>query len=175
MLDLAIKHKVKLEKEMLEIMFKEQYKFYNPSSYYEEFKLDEKDIGWHSMQFVSYDKLRENIVGYMSATIDRDSEIVSGLSIVNFSGNRAIFGRDLREFLLRIAKRQDIRKICFSASMENPINKTYQKMIRKYNGRIVGTNLQHYKLFDGTYSDRVIYEINTEEIRKTLMNRGRIV
>ena len=107
----------------------------------------------------------------MSATLQQDYGIVDGMGIINFSEDKTTFGKDLSKFLLMLAKRKDVRKICFSVAVGNPIEESYDKMIKKYNGTIVGIKKSHIKMFDGEYADKKMYEIFTDEIRKVLRRR----
>lgn len=167
MLDLAINHEKNLKKKMRSIMFNEKFKFENICSYYEDFEL-KKLIGWEQIQCVSYDKRNDEVRGYMSATIDRDGGYINGLRIINFSNDKVVFGIDLKQFLLMLAKREDLIKINFSVVIGNPIEKSYDEMVKKYGGKIVGVYEKDSKLSDGKIYDRKVYEIFTEKIREKL-------
>ena len=45
----------------------------------------------------------------------------------------------------------------------NPIEKSYDKMVKKYGGRIIGTYKEDVKLIDGEYYDKKLYEILSSE------------
>jgi hypothetical protein len=50
-------------------------------------------------------------------------------------------------------------KLNFTVVRGNPIEKTYDKLIKRYNGRIVGIKEQETKLIDGKLYDMKEYEI----------------
>lgn len=170
MLDLAIKHEQKLKEKMIGRMFVEKYKFANVASYYDEVKLKQDWIGWNKFELVSVDK-NGNIIGFFSADLCRDSFGISNVHIMNFTDDKIIFGRDLKEFFMKFVEREDIRKINFSVVIGNPIEKSYDKMIKTYGGRIVGIKEKDVKLFDGKFYDLKMYEIFTDKIREVLRKR----
>ena len=53
----------------------------------------------------------------------------------------------------------------------NPIEKSYDKMINKYGGRIVGIYKEDVKLIDGEYYDKKLYEILASEYFETIKKR----
>lgn len=56
----------------------------------------------------------------------------------------------------------------FIVVVGNPIEKSYDKMIKKYGGRIVGTYKEDVKLIDGEYYDKKLYEILASEYFSTI-------
>ena len=170
MLDLAINHEEELRQLMRSIMFDDKFKFENYGSYYDDFKLD-KTIAWNNIQCVSYDEEIGKVIGYMAVYIDRDAGKLTSLRIINFSNNKELFAADLKKFLLRLIQREDLNKISFSVIVGNPIENTYDKIIKKYGGRIVGIYEKDIKLNDGKIYDKKSYEIFTEEIRHRLRMR----
>jgi hypothetical protein len=50
-------------------------------------------------------------------------------------------------------------KLNFTVVRDNPIEKTYGKLIKRYNGRIAGIREQETKLIDGKLYDVKEYEI----------------
>lgn len=64
------------------------------------------------------------------------------------------------------------RKLSFSVVVGNPIEPQYDKLIKKYGGRIVGIQEAQTKLIDNKYYDVKLYEIledqyyNAKALRK---------
>ena len=75
---------------------------------------------------------------------------------------------DLGQALTDIFERFKFRKLNFSVVIGNPIEKSYDKMIDKYGGRIVGIYKQEIKLIDGEYYDEKLYEITREDYLKSI-------
>ena len=157
MLALAYKYQEELNSKMLEIAFNDKYKYYNNGIYWDYTKPIEND-SWNKLQFVSIDK-NDNILGYLEATIGRTNELISGLAIINFYDTNITFSKDLYEFLTSLFEKHNFRKIEFEVVQGNPIEKMYDRCVRKYGGRIVGILNQHVKLSDNNYYNLKMYEI----------------
>lgn len=160
MLDIAIKHEEELKEKMLGIWFQDKYKYWNFSTYFEKHKID--DTTWSKHQFVSLDS-DGKVIGYIGYNVYRETYDCDGLSIINFTDNISTFGIDLGRALTDIFEKFKFRKLNFKVVIGNPIEKSYDKMIEKYNGRIVGTMKKDVKLIDGEYYDTKLYEIFRED------------
>lgn len=156
MIEVAQLHKGELEQLTNSIWFSEKNKYWNCSIYYEPLRLEENT--WNAHQFVSVNK-QGNVIGYISYEINRESDRVCGLSIINFTDDIATFGADLRQVLDDIFVRFRFRKLCYSVVCGNPIEKTYDRLTEKYGGRIVGIHKKDVKLIDGQLYDLKNYEI----------------
>lgn len=161
MLDVAINYEDQVRERFRSVWFKEKYKYWNATSYYEDWNPVEST--WTDHQFVS---VRDGIViGYISYCIDRaDGDVVHSLNIINFekrpSGTFALYcGHAIRS----IFEKYGFRKLNFYVIVGNPIEKTYDKMIERYGGRIVGIKKKNSRLIDGKYYDEKLYEIMRED------------
>lgn len=159
MLEPAIKYKEQLENLQYNIWFEDKYKYWNSDTYYNSMQI-ESDT-WNKHQFVSV--YNGEVIGLIEYSIVRSSDIACNLSIINFSNDKIIFGKDLIQALKDIFEKYKFRKLQFSVIIGNPIEKTYDKMINKYGGRIVGVYKDDAKLIDGEYYDRKLYEITAKE------------
>lgn len=156
MLDVAINHTEELRAHFRDVWFEDKYKFWNNGNYYEEFEI--RDSTWTNHQFVSLDTTGK-IIGYIGYTIDRSCDFVCGLNIINFSDNMAVFGMDSGKALKDIFEKFKFRKLCFDVVVGNPIEKTYDRMIAKYGGRVVGVQKGQIRLIDNQFYDLKMYEI----------------
>ena len=73
---------------------------------------------------------------------------------------------------MKLIEREDIRKLNFSVAIGHPIEKSYDKMVEKYGGRITGIKKEDVKLFDGKLYDLKGYEIFMDSIRQALEKRA---
>jgi len=160
MLDLAIKHKEELQEKFRNTWFDEKYKYWACGNYYEESEIAESTWSYH--QFVSLDSSGK-VIGYISYHIDRGNDFVDGLNIINFSDNAAVFGLDAGRAIRDIFEKFHFRKLNFVVVIGNPIESTYDKMVSRYGGRIVGTQRKNIKLIDGKYYDEKLYEVLAED------------
>ena len=58
-------------------------------------------------------------------------------------------------------------KLNFSVVVGNPIEKSYDKLIKRYGGRIVGTREKETTLVDGNLYDVKMYELFREDYLKS--------
>lgn len=160
MLDIAINYTEELEKKFHSIWFKDRYKFHANANFYEEFTLSEST--WTNHQFVSLSG--GEIIGYIGYGTDRVADFAYGLSVVNFEDKPSVkFAMDLGKALTDIFKKYNFRKLCLSVVVGNPIEKSYDKMCKRYSGRIVGIQKDHTRLIDGKFYDEKLYEILRED------------
>lgn len=167
MLDIAIKHSDELKEKLCGIWFENKYKYYNYNIDYEVFEPDKET--WNNHQFVSLDN-EGNVIGYISYSINRRTYNACGFGAINFSDNKITFGMDLGQVLKDIFEKFKFNKLSFCVVINNPIEKSYDKMIKKYNGRIVGIEYKETKLMDGEYYDVKKYEILRDDYMKTVHN-----
>jgi hypothetical protein len=143
--------------------------------------------------FYMYEQLQENtyerrdfvstyngeIIGAIGYQLRRVENAVDGLYIVHFGGpeapNRYIFGKDVMTVIKDIFEKYHFNKINFTVVKGNPMEKTYDKLVKQYGGRIVGFRTQDVKLIDGQMYDLKEYEImakhyfNKDDCSKYLM------
>ncbi len=160
MLDLAINHEEELRMKFRSTWFTEKYKFWNCANFYEERQLAESTLNEH--QFVSLNDNGE-VIGYIGYWIDRENDLVDGLNIINFTENRVTFGIDVGNALRDIFEKFHFRKLNFSVVVGNPIENTYDRLIDKYHGRIVGVQEKQVRLIDGQFFDKKLYEILADD------------
>lgn len=165
MVDLAINHVEELQRQFHSTWFQEKYKFWNFTSYYEEWGVEEST--WNKHQFVSLNA-QGKVIGYIGYQINRANEVVECLNIINFTDNKVAFGMDVGQVLRDIFEKFYFRKVNFEVVIGNPIEKTYDRMIQRYGGRIVGIQKKQVKLIDGRFYDVKLYEIfRNDFLRKT--------
>lgn len=159
MIDIAINYKEQLNTKMKEIWFKEEYKFYSPGPYYYSFECEDNTLNMH--QFVSIDS-NGKVVGYIGYNINRDTHSITAFATINFGDNKILFANDLKSILYDIFEKFKFNKINFSVVIGNPVEKFYDKIISKFNGRIVGIFEQDVRLFDNKLYDVKYYELKRE-------------
>lgn len=171
MLEPAISHAEELQFKYRITWFDDYYKFANYAPYCMTLKIEDVTINKH--QFVSV--YGGNIIGLIQYEIDRFTNNVSGLCIMNFYPGQSpfVFAKDLGDCIRDIFEKFKFNKINFSVIVGNPIEPTYDKLVKKYGGRIVGIKKKDKKLFDGKLYDLKLYEIERDEYikRKKFMKR----
>lgn len=166
MLDVAQKYKDELKLKFADISYDLEYQFYI-GTYSEEYQ-PSKD-NWSKFEFASIDN-NGNVIGYIKYLIDRNSNYAYGFSIINFSDNKITFGRDVVQAIDDIFIKYKFRKLEYSVYIGNPIENTYDRLTKRYGGRIVGIKMKTDKLLDGNIYDFKMYEIFREDyIAKAMM------
>jgi len=156
MIDVAIKYEDEIKKLYPSTWFDDKYAYYWATNY--RFSYEIKPGTWNGCQFVSLDNTGK-VLGLIGYTISRESDYVDGLAIINFSDNKVVFGRDVQKVIDDMFTKYNFRKLEFYVIVGNPIEHTYDRLIKKYHGKIVGVYTDHVKLMDNYYYDEKIYEI----------------
>jgi hypothetical protein len=159
MLEYAKKHEHKLRELFFDIAFDPFYRFEGYTAYRDIFELP-KDT-YNANHFVSV--YNTDILGMIGYQIRRVECAAYGLDIVHFGGPCAphpyIFGRDSITAIRDIFEKYRFNKLNFTVVRGNPMEKTYDKLIKRYNGRIVGIKEQETRLIDGRLYDIKEYEL----------------
>lgn len=161
MIDIAQKYTNELSLKFADTIHDDKYKFF-----YEGWSNDYRpqDSTWNGHEFVSI--YGNEVIGYIAYSINRNEYDVSNLRIINFTNNKIVFGKDLIKVLNNIFEKYNFRKLSFCVYIGNPIERSYDRFIEKYNGRIVGIKKQDIKLSDGKFYDIKLYEIFRDDYIK---------
>jgi hypothetical protein len=157
LLKLAYAYQEKLDKMWQSIVFTEKYQFYNYGTYWN-YRIKVDDGSWDRIQMVSVDK-NDNVLGYLSATCDRTANKISAVGAINFAGVNLTFSKDFYDFLSSLFNKFGFRKIEWCVVIGNPAEKLYDKIIKKYGGRVVGVQHESTVVSDGTVCDVKEYEL----------------
>ena len=163
MIEIAQLHSDELKKKFHKTWFDDKYKYFHADTHYSEIEID-KDT-WDRHQFVSL--YAGYVRGYIGYCINRRTNNVDGLAVINFEDCNTTFSLDLGDIIIDIFERYKFNKLNFSVIVGNPIEASYDKLIEKYGGRVVGYFEKHAKLIDGKYYDEKFYEITAENYFKS--------
>jgi len=131
--------------------------------HYTDFNMNIADGNFYNQQWVSLDS-SFNVIGYLGAEIDRSCNCVSSIIIANFCKEQtATFSLDLKEFFFRLFFRYNYSKVNFSVVVGSRNEIIYDKFIKRYGGRVVGTFRNHKMLQNGSLVDMKYYEITRGE------------
>ncbi len=132
--------------------------------------VERKDI-WNYIERLSIDN-DGKILGYFQANIRRPENYVENILILNFGKTNYTFAKDFQKFWTSFFEVHGLRKIRFYVVVGNPAEKQYDKLVRIYDGRIIGTFKDEILYNDRTYKDMKIYELYKENYDKVIKNRG---
>lgn len=170
MLKPAILYADLLQGRFVECIFQDRFKFYyrNPGI---DYLIPIYQNSGEMLQFVSLDD-SGNVIGYFGAKINRETDAAEELAIMNFMENNYTFSADLRDFFISLFEKFGVQKVTWWVIVGNPAEKTYDRIVSKFGGRIVGTFKNDAKLFDGKIYDVKWYEISKEGFTRTRMRNG---
>jgi hypothetical protein len=142
------------------------YKYMDMCAYREDFSLPKDTNGQHYFTSIWQDK----IIGFINYQINREANRVDGFFCVHFGKKHSyIFAKDLMTAIRDIFEEYKFNKINFCVIIGNPVEKTYDRLIKKYGGRIVGVFKNDIKLIDGNLYDLKCYELMAADYFK---NKG---
>jgi len=159
MLVAAKAYEAELTKKVASIALDPYYKFWHSSYPDTEAKVD--DSFWTNIQCVSVHN--GEVIGYLKAHIDRPGNYVSSLSCVHFPDReptKMVFGMDLRRFMRYLLDDLGMPKISWTVYRGNPVEKHYDRLIKKMGGRIVGIEKYAVKLGKEWYDSKQYEFIN---------------
>ena len=157
MLEIAFVHQDALNKAWQRCIHNERFKFYNFGSHFG-YEIKCSDSTWDCLQMVSVNKTGD-IIGYLSASLDRANDKVSAIGALNFFDINLTFSKDFRNFLDELFTVHRFRKIEWFVVVGNPAEAMYDKIVKKYGGRITGLERESVRLYDGAYYDVKSYEL----------------
>jgi hypothetical protein len=169
MLDIALNYSDQLQKLMRNTWYDDRYKYYNTNCYREDLSLASDN--WQYNQFVSVipnqDTAETEVVGFIEYSINRQTNNCCDFGIINFSQNSIVFGADILKVIDDIFSKFHFNKVSFEVVVGNPIESQYDKLMDKFNGRIVGVMKNEVKLHDNNYYDLKKYELMAEDYFKS--------
>lgn len=173
MLDLAINHEEELINKFRQTWMDDKYKFYYAANYRWGVELENKT--WDSHDFVSIKSIMQQdditytdteVLGYIGYQIERADEYTHDLAIISFAKTEEeniVFAADLRAAIRDIFEKYNFRRLEWSVIIGNPVERIFDRMCRRYGGRIVGTYKNRVRLIDGKYYDEKLYEIEKDD------------
>lgn len=163
MLKPALEYREEIKILESKAFFEERNKFYFASGY--KATLDIPEHNWDSMQFVSLKD--DKVIGFMHLCIDRTLYSVSSLRVINYYQPNPTFSTDFAQVLIDIFEKYNFNKLVWNCVIGNPAEKMYDRICKKYNGRVVGIFENEVKLLDGKLYHQKYYEILLENYKES--------
>ncbi len=132
------------------------YVYWNVDFYYNP-QAEIKNLNYRKDEWVSV--ADGKIIGYFCALIDKSTRSVADISVASFTKHRT-YGYDFISFIKHI--RRKYRYVRWAAIDGHPNEKSYEGILRRYGGRIVGIFKKKIKLNNGKLYDEKWYEIVNE-------------
>lgn len=157
MLAAAKLHEAELQKEIASTLLDPYYKLWRGA--WANINIELETSTWAKTELVSV--IDEKVIGYFKATWDRAGGYVEGMSCVHFPESRDTtkmeFAMDMRNFMKYLVYELKVPKIAWSVYRGNPVEKHYDRLIKKFGGRVMGVDRYATKI-DGEWYDLKYYE-----------------
>lgn len=102
----------------------------------------------------------DNVVGYLSYSIDWQAHSVVGIGLISFMKvPNILLINDVIKHIRSLFANNGIRRVEWGACEDNPAMRSYEKLAARFGGRKVGTYRQCCMLLDGKLHDFSAFEI----------------
>lgn len=159
MLKNALLYKEILQKKFQETWYNPAYKFYSGGTGNNNLLIPDNCYENHC--FASVDS-NDNVLGYIAYHVDYAAMSCCNFGAISFDLGNLVFTKDLLQSIDDIFVKYGMNRIDFWAFVDNPIVPTYQKLVEKYGGRIVGILEDTAKLMDGQLHSSIIFELKAD-------------
>ena len=156
MLKPALLYKDILEKKFIEYFYTDEYFFYSGCSTCREPQIIIHQDNCYQWAIVNN---KEQVIGYLSYTIQVETDTVFNFGLYSFDKGNIIIGKDVFEKMEELIK--DHRRIEWRMLAGNPAKRSYDRFCKKHNGNYVHLH-KVCKDTHGIYHDEYIYEIVKE-------------
>ncbi len=157
MLQPAKLYEAKLNEQMASTVMDPYYKLYYGGFPNLEEALE--DSLWSKIQLVSI--VNDKVIGYFKASVDRPGNYIDSITCVHFSEGREqtkmAFAMDMRRFLKYLTEDLAMPKLAWSVYRGNPVEEHYNRLIKKFGGRVMGIDRYATKIC-GKWYDLKHYE-----------------
>lgn len=102
----------------------------------------------------------DKLLGYLAYTVDWYSDIAYNFGMISFDRGNVIFGKDITNKIIELVEKH--HKVTWRMVGGNPVEKHYDKIIKKYNGNKFVLK-DAFKDREGKYRNDTIYEIIKED------------
>lgn len=99
------------------------------------------------------------IIGFITYTYDPMSRRCHGIGAINFTNDKLTFAADLLTLFRKMFLQRNALTIEFRAITDNPACVSYERFIKRVNGKLVGVLHDMVMTPDGQLHDMNIYEI----------------
>lgn len=155
MLKPAILYKDQVNELLTKTWYDPEYMYFWQENYC---MLDFTDNDYWKRQFVCVDE-DDNILGYFSYGMNRSVNRAFNFGFISFQKPNYRFAREVINHLKEQMEIGVIESMEFCCYADNPAVRGYEKLVKRFGGRKVGTLYQCQRLLDGKVHDSNLYEI----------------
>lgn len=163
MLHPAQLYKEELQRKLISCWYEEKYQWYFGESSFTYELANNNDF---KHEFVHLDK-DGHVDGFFSYSHDGSAKSLRNFGLISFSDWNVDFLKDVLQRIDYMFRVEGYRRLDFWCFADNPIRKTYEKIILRNGGTLAGT-LHESTFFKGKYHDMVFYELLARNYDYTL-------
>lgn len=156
MLKNAMLYKEELLRKYQEVMYDLDYIYYSGGTGNCNLMIPENTYEKHC--FASVDK-NDNVIGYIAYNVDFAAKSCYNFGAISFERGNVNYTKDLLRAIDDIFRKYKMNRLDFYCILDNPIRTTYQKLIEKYGGRVVGVLEDNSMLLDGKIHSSIMFEL----------------
>ena len=154
MLEPAQLYKEELNREYIKTWYDDKHKYYADIGAY---SLNIPDNNAEKHCFACIDK-NGNVTGYFSYNVNWQVKSLCNFGLISFKDNNTTLIRDVIKHIRHMLDDIGIQRVEFWAFKDNPANRGYSKLIKKFGGSKVAELHKVNMLRDGKLHDMYIYE-----------------
>ncbi len=170
MLANGFKYEKEIREKLMDVWYDPKYQYYFCSRFHSVFSIPQDTGDSQFRYFVSLGEGGE-VNGLFSYRIDHECNFACYFGAINFSDCKLQFGHDLYQCIDDIFCKFYMNKLEFSVIIGNPIEKSYDRIVEKMGGRVLGIRRACAKDMAGNYHDEKIYEVMREDYLKAKERR----
>lgn len=140
---------------------------------------DDTDAGSDRVihQFASVDPKTGKVIGYIGYILRLSTRGASDFGAINFYRDEypTLFAKDLFTAIEDLFEKFGCRVMNFMEVEGNPIEKSYDRLVQKYGGRIVGYQRDQALAIDGKLCNAKLYEIHSDDyfrVKREMEKKG---
>ena len=158
MLKFAIQHREELARRWINAVAMPKNRFLMACGYHG-FNFEIKEDDFYQLQMVSVHQ-DGSVIGFFQCSFDRTCKKAYDIEVIKFVAVQNLtFSRDLYEFLDGLFVKYGMNKVEWNVVIGNPAEAQYDRVIKRYGGRVVGVRYETCCLVDGTLCDLKMYEL----------------
>lgn len=170
MLKNALNYKDEIQRKFADVMYDLDYQFFGGGNGLNMITIFDNNFEHH--QLASIDE-NGNVIGYIAYHVDYAAMSCCNFGAISFDRGNLTFTKDLLQAIDDIFYKYRMNRIDFWCFVDNPIRPTYQRLVEKFGGRVVGVLEDTARLMDGKLHSSMIFELKADEyLFKTRLKRG---
>lgn len=157
--------------KLYEVWYDEKYQYYFCDSTRRDFVLDNNSDRYITRAFAVLGNSDE-LIGLISYCVDIEMEVVQCFGAINFSDDKFTFGKAIYQTIYDCFVKYKINVLEWNVVCGNPIERNYDRLCKKFGGRVIGIRKRRYRALTGEVHDDKSYEILREDFLKSIKYKG---